>query len=63
MGNHVVGVDDLDIVGNHDIRSTNNTFTFFAQLQHHLIAVMQLENDPFEVQENINYVFLYTVDL
>ncbi len=47
---------------NHDIGGTNDTFTILAQLKNSLVTVMQLEDDTLEVQQNINNVFLHTID-
>jgi hypothetical protein len=43
-------------------RAVTRPFDVFAQTQSHFIAIVQLEHHTFEVQQNVDDVFLYSVD-
>ena len=58
----MLGIDDLDIVRNLDVRSSHDTLGILAQAQSHLIAVVQLEHDALEVEQDVDHIFLHAVN-
>jgi hypothetical protein len=62
VGDHVVGVDDLDVVRRLDVGSGHHAFAILAQAQGDFIAVVQLEDHALEVQQDVDHVFLHAVD-
>ena len=58
----MIAVDDLDIVIQLNIGSSNHTRTFFNQVQRNFVTTVQLDSQTFEVQQDFNYVFLHTFD-
>ena len=61
VGNHVVGIDDFDIVRHFDIGRRDNAFAFFGQGQRRFAATVQLEHDALEIEQNIDHVFAHAV--
>ena len=53
MRDHVLGIDDLDIVIGLDVGCGHRAFTRLGELQHHMIAVVQLQHDALEIEQNI----------
>ena len=62
VGQDVIRVDDFDIMRHFDVRSTHNAFTRLADLQHNLITAVQLEHNALQIEEQVNHIFLHTVD-
>ena len=60
--NHMLRVDNFHIMWQLDIGCSNRAFAVFAQAQCYLIAVMQLEHNTLEVQQNANDIFLHTIN-
>src|SRR5450830_268995 len=61
VGNHVVRVDQLDVVRQVDVRCQDGAFAFLLQGQGDCIAVVDLEDHALEVQQQVDDVFLHTV--
>jgi hypothetical protein len=61
-GNHVVGVDDLDVVRRLDVGRGDHAFAVLAQAQRDFVAVVELEHHALEVQQHVDDVFLDAVD-
>jgi hypothetical protein len=62
VGNHVVGIDDLDVVRGLDVGSGHHAFAILAQAQGDFITVVQLEDHALEVQQDADHVFLDAID-
>src|SRR5690606_38004695 len=60
--NNVIGIDDLDVVGQLDVGGRDHALAFFAQDQGDVFAVMQLENHALEVKQDVDHVFAYARD-
>jgi hypothetical protein len=61
-GDHVVGVDDLDVVRRLDVGGRDDAFAVLAQRQGDFVAVVELEHHALEVQQDAHHVFLHAVD-
>ena len=55
-------VDDFYVMRCLNVSSGDLTFTIFAQAEGDFVTVMKFEDHAFEVQQNINHVFLYAVN-
>ena len=55
----VVRVEDFNIVSLLDVRTGNSARPLLFQLQRDFVAVMQLHHHTFEIQQNIDHVFLH----
>jgi hypothetical protein len=62
VGDHVVGVDDLDVVRRLDVAGRDRAFAFLAQHERDFVAVVQAEHHALQVQHDVNHVFLHAVD-
>ena len=62
VGNHVLGVDDFNVVRCLNVSSSDLTFAVFAQAQGDFVTVVQFEHHAFEVQQNVDHVFLHAID-
>ena len=62
MGDHVIGVDDLDVVGGLNIGGADNALAVLTELQHDFVATVELENDTLQIQKDINDIFLHAID-
>src|SRR5690606_27099586 len=58
MGNHVVAVDDFDIVIQLNIGSGDHARTLLGKVQRYFIAAVQLDSQALEVQEDLDDIFL-----
>ena len=58
----MIRVDQFHIVRQIDIRSENSAFAVFFQRQRDFIAVVQLEHDALQVQQDVDDVFLHAVE-
>ena len=58
MADHVVGIDDLDVVIDLDITGQNDAFAFLGKSQRGFVQVMHADRDILEVQQNFDDVFL-----
>jgi hypothetical protein len=61
-GNHVAGVDDLDIVRRLDVGGGHQALAVLAQAQRDFIAVVELEHHALEVEQHVDDVFLHAID-
>ena len=62
MANHMIRVDDFDIMRHLDVGRLDRAFRFLAQRQSHFIAVVQLEYNAFEIQQNLDHILLHAVN-
>ncbi len=62
MRDHVLGVDDLDVVSGLDVACDNRTFALFLQIEQRVLPVVELEHHALEVEQDIHDVFLDTLD-
>ena len=60
-GNHVVGVDDFNVVRGLNVFGIHHTLGIFAQAQRDFVAVVQLKHHTLKVQQHVHHVFLHTV--
>src|SRR5690606_21071270 len=58
VADHVVGIDDLDIVVNLDVSGGNHANTGLLQRQHRGIAAVHADGDVLQVQQDFDDVFL-----
>ena len=56
-GDHVIGVDDFDVVRKLDIGGQHGAGTRLAQHQGHIVTAVQLEHHALEVEQDIDDVF------
>src|SRR5450830_1482248 len=61
ISDYVIWVDQFYIVWQIDIGSQYSAFAIFLQSQSDFITVVQLEYNAFQVQQNINDVFLHAI--
>jgi ABC-type Mn2+/Zn2+ transport system ATPase subunit len=45
-----------------DVRGRDGAFARLGELQHHVVAVVQLEHDALEVQQDVDHVLLHAVE-
>ncbi len=62
MTDHQVRIHDLDIVIKLDISCGNRSLFFFGKGQFGLIPAVELNGQPLEVQENLDDIFLNTLN-
>ena len=55
-------VDDFNIVRHLDVCSSHSAFAVFAQAQSNFIAVVHFEHNAFEVQQDVDHIFLHAID-
>src|SRR3989339_1527729 len=60
ISNHVIGIDDFNIMRRLNITGANNTFSVFTQAQRHFITVVKFENNTLEIKQNVDDVFVNT---
>ena len=58
----VLGIDDLDVVVRLDVGGRDRALAGLGELQHHVVAVVQLEHDALQVQQDVDDVFLHAVE-
>ncbi len=59
---HVLGVDDLDVVVGLDVGGRHSTLAALGELQQHVVAVVELHDDTLEVQQDVDHVLLHAVE-
>ncbi|MNT21895.1 hypothetical protein D3C72_1572520 [compost metagenome] len=59
---HVVRIDDLDVVRGLDVRCEDRAFAVLAQAQRDFVAVVELEHHALEIQQDVDDIFLHAVD-
>ena len=52
-------IDDFDFVGRLDIGRRHRASAFFLKRQNRVVTVVQLDNHAFEIQKQVNDVFLH----
>ncbi|MCY1515002.1 hypothetical protein D9M68_495750 [compost metagenome] len=62
VGDHVVAVDDFDIMIQLNIGSSDHARTFLGKVQRYFVTAVQLDSQAFEVQEDLDDIFLNTLD-
>ncbi len=62
MRDHVIGVDDLDVVHRFDISGSDHAFALLPERQRRLLAVVQFQHDAFQVEQNVDDILLHAVD-
>ena len=62
VGDHVLGIDDLDVVVGLDVGGRDGAFTGLHELQQDVVAVVQLQDDALHVEQEIDDVLLHTVE-
>lgn len=63
MGNHMaVRVHDFYIVRCLDITCSHDAITIFAKAERNFVTVVQLEHDTFEIQQDVDHIFLNTIN-
>src|SRR5690606_18359233 len=56
-GNDVIGVDDFNVVRKIDVGSRDHARTLTTQGKRDFFAIVQLEDNAFEVQQDVDHVF------
>ena len=59
---HVVGIDDLDVVVRLDVGGRDGAFARLGEAQHDVVAVVQLQHHALQVQQDVDDVFLHAVE-
>src|SRR5690606_19164312 len=62
VGDHVLRIDDLDIMTNHDIACSDGTSPFFTQGNYCFVLPVENQSHTLEVQQDLDNVFLYTLN-
>src|SRR5450830_2331 len=62
VGDHVVRVDQFDVMRQVDVGGQDRAFAFFFQGQGYRIAVVDFENHTLQVQQQIDDVFLHAIE-
>ena len=62
MCDHVLRVDDLDVVGGLDVARGHRPFAFLLQIEQRILAVVQLQHHSLEVEQDIDHVLLHALD-
>ena len=62
VGNHQFRVHDFNIVITGDVAGCHRTGPFLGQRQLPMVARVHADGDIFEIQQNLNHVFLHTLD-
>jgi hypothetical protein len=60
--NHVLRIDDFHIMRQFDIAGTDRAFTFLDQFQIDDVTIVQLEYDTFEIQKDVDNIFLNAIN-
>src|SRR6185295_17255495 len=62
MRDHVLGVDDLDVVSGLDVARSHGTLALFLKIEQRVLAVVKLEHHALEVEQDIDDVLLDALD-
>src|SRR5690606_17962311 len=62
VGDYVIAVDDLNVVIQLNIGSSDHTRALFGQSQGDFVTTVQLDSQTFEVQKDLNDIFLNAFD-
>ena len=63
VGDHVVGIDDGNVVGKIEVGGGHNAFAVLAEHDGDFVAAVKLEDNTLEVEKDVNDVFENAVDL
>ncbi|EJW99221.1 hypothetical protein EVA_12672 [gut metagenome] len=63
MGNHVIRIDNRNVMGKFKVGSGNNTVTILVKHNRDFVTTFKLENNALQVQKNIHNVFEDAVNL
>ena len=55
-------VDDFNVVRGLDVARGDRAFAVLAQAQRHFFTIVKLEDNALEVEQDVDHVFLYTVN-
>src|SRR5690606_35321612 len=59
---HVIGIDDLDVVRQLDVAGQHHALGLLAQYPRDLFATAQLDHDAVQVQQHVDAVFTHAGD-
>jgi hypothetical protein len=59
---HVIRVDDLDVMWGLDVAGRDRALAFLAQHQRDFVAVVQPEGHALQVEHDVDDVFLHAID-
>ena len=62
VGDDVVAIDDFDIVIQLNIGSGNYARALLSQSQGHFVTAVQLDSQTFQVEQDLDDIFLHTFD-
>jgi hypothetical protein len=62
VGDHVIRVDDLDVMGGFDVARGHDAFATAGQGQRGFAAVVHLQHDALQVEQDIDHVFTNPVE-
>ena len=56
-------IENLNIVRQIEVRGSDDTFAFFTKCDRNFVTVFELKDDAFDIQKNVDHVFLNAVNL
>ena len=62
MRDNVIGIDDFYVVHRLDVTRGHDAFALLLERQFGFFAVVQFQHDAFEIQQDVDHVFLHAVD-
>ena len=62
VGDHMIRVHDLHVVGCLDIACSYDAIAVFSKAERDFVTVMQLEHNAFEIQQDVDHIFLNTIN-
>ena len=63
VGNDMFRIENLDIVRQIEVCSSDDAFAFFAKCDRNFVTIFKFKDDAFDIQKNVNHVFLNSVNL
>ena len=63
VGNDMFRIENLNIVRQIEVRGSDDTFAFFTKCDRNFVTVFELKDDAFDIQKNVDHVFLNAVNL
>ncbi|SMB23718.1 protein of unknown function [Sterolibacterium denitrificans] len=61
VGNHVIRIDDFDIMRDLDVSRGHHTLALFGEHQRGFVAVVQLEHDALDIEEDIHDILTHAI--
>ena len=58
----MIGIDDFDVVVGLDIGGRHRPLARLGELERDVVAIVQLEHDALEVQQDVDDVLLHTIE-